>query len=397
MLFETEIFVNDALDVSKTNQHWTDEGFLICDNAVFGHVGEQKYHKSEIEIEDSDEEYNVIKRVADDLFSEINMSSLRGKSVTYAHPNNPVNAKNYKRVEIGTVLDSAYRDGDYLKGSFIIKDSAVAKDVWDGKIKGLSLGYKAKVVKDSDGKYKFVDSVNNHIAVVKKPRAKEAYIVDSEYNEIGGEEQVNTKDPQNQNITDTVYTHLFEENTVRKNEYDTNSGEEITVEVITRRYRNKKDENAQLNVGDEENKIENEKGDTNLKTLLELQKEYKEIKDSYDDSPAKDKLLADLDAEALKDYQVSLVPKKVVKDGAFDKVEPKPVTKVEEPKKEVKDERFVEVTDAQKELALEDLYASFNVMDKSFHKNSEVGLDKLNTFRNMTGEALLRVARKVGI
>lgn len=407
-VFETEVFIDDS---DKANLTWTPEGFLDCKNAVFAHVGSRKYHVRELDITDADSEYVDVYRTEDDLFSEQNLSSIKGKSVTDRHPSEMVSIKNWRKHELGVVYDS-FRDGEFLKGNLLIKDEKEAKAVYSGKKRALSLGYKAKVVKDENGLYKFIGSINNHIALVAKGRDSEAFIMDSaDYiDEKGGEEQVENQNitTKNKDIVDAVIENASETHISRNCAYDTETNEEIETVVETRVYRRKVDKEARLALDEQSqvvNKVvkdektkENKEKEKVMKTLLEFMNDYKTVVDSFPDSEAKVAELKRIDDECVVAHKVSLVPKKVeIKDA---KVNPlnkvNPIDTQHKEEKEVKDERFIEVTDEQKEAYLSDFYTSLNPMS-NIHDSFEEGKKRLEKLGSADINSFNRTLRKVGL
>lgn len=422
--FENELVIHDSVNVGKSNKRWTKEGFLICDNVVFAHVGSRKYHRDELGVKD-DNEYITVKRTEDDLFSEENISSIIGKSVTFGHPKEIVDSANWKKHEYGTVLD-AYREGDKLKGQIIIKDKKLAKDVDDGKIKALSLGYKAKVVKVVDGTYQFKGSTNNHVAIVSKGRDSEAFILDAQLYDIDGEggdtmEHQNETPETNKDIVvkDDVAKTQREINTITETEYDYDTGEEVVKTITTEKYRRKVEKNAV--VGDEQvdnkeivkeetketneevikdtkEKIKEKENQTNMKTVLDYMKEYKEVFDTFPESEAKALELQRIDDECKKAHNVSVVPTKVVKDSALNNITVKPTTVVnDEGEKEVILDGELNIGVLDKEMYISDFYESLNPMNKSFNKSHKDGMERLTMLGQTKGEDLLRKIRKVGL
>ena len=153
-----------------------DTGYLYCKNAILGHVGEQAYNGWEVGL--SDQKVVYIKREAQDVFDEASLASIKGKPITLGHPDELVNSKNFKDYVVG-FIDEVWRDGDNLVGVIVIQDEKAIDAVERGELKDLSLGYTARLVKDSnDGKFKQTEIIINHLAIVAEGRAKNARIVD---------------------------------------------------------------------------------------------------------------------------------------------------------------------------------------------------------------------------
>lgn len=404
--FETDIYI---IDGNKENLSWTPEGYLDCKNAIFAHEGGRQYSTKELGITDEDSNVIEVYRTADDLFSEQNLNSIKGKSVTDRHPSQMVSSKNWKKHEVGVVYD-AFQEGKFLKGHMLIKDEQKAKDVFSGKIRALSLGYKAKVVKDEEGKYKFANSINNHIALVAKGRDSEAFIMDSadiivgEGGEKTLEQQTHTTEPNV--INDAVINNASEVHTVRNSSYDTETDEEVETVVETRVYRRKVD-NAQkittdeLNVEpnkdikDEKIKETEKEISKSMKTLKELMLEYKEVNDTFPDSEAKVVELKRINDEALELHKVSLEPKKVeVTDSPLKNI--KAVEKTITDNATQKETKVgIELDDNDKELFLQDFYAKLNPMS-NIHDSYEKGMEYFDKVSRADVSTLRREVRKAG-
>ena len=155
-----------------------DTGYLYCDNAILGRTGVQEYYAHELGL--GKNEIIKVNRLAEDVFADEAMASYEGKSITWYHPvGKKVTSKNYRDLDVGTIL-KVWQDGDNVRGNIVIKDADLIMDVLDGTIKELSLGYKAKFIPIENGEYKQTEFVINHLAVVKKGRAKNAQIVDED-------------------------------------------------------------------------------------------------------------------------------------------------------------------------------------------------------------------------
>ena len=163
-------FFTDTLTIQDTGITKTGEGFLVIP-ANFTRTGVFDYTSS----------HGVkMLRAQDEVFKPASTVTLVGKSVTVQHPTGEVTPKNWKRLEVGQVLDVA-QNGDFLSGSLIIKDSKTIKFIEDAQKKGksieLSCGYDAQIVdsvgthKDGDYQAEQKDIRYNHIAIVTKGRA----------------------------------------------------------------------------------------------------------------------------------------------------------------------------------------------------------------------------------
>ena len=172
-LFYSKIQISDNIRQEE------ETGYLYCDNAILGHIGTQKYLGKEIRLKGKKAK-KVIEMIRDEesVFDESSIASFEGKPITIYHPKDNVDSKNYKKFMVGAIKD-VKRDGDNLVGNLVIYDEYTIKEILDGRLKDLSLGYKAKVLELADGTYKQTEIVINHLAIVEEGRAVNAQIVDN--------------------------------------------------------------------------------------------------------------------------------------------------------------------------------------------------------------------------
>ncbi len=243
--FSFEIKLSENRTIDK------DTGYLYCDNSIFGHTGVQAYYGWEVNMKDKD--VVRVHRFAEDIFTDEAMASIEGKSITMRHPDEPVNSKNYKAYDVGTIL-KVWRDGDNIMGKVVIKDMDAIEAILEERAESLSLGYKAKIVPIGDGsEYKQTDLHINHLAIVAVGRAKNARLSDEQPekkgvkkmglfdwligkrikpNEDGSINILKDEDPVE--IEDTKYKAERKTVTTEENTYDTETGETTTkVETTT--------------------------------------------------------------------------------------------------------------------------------------------------------------------
>jgi hypothetical protein len=414
-------YVQDEL--KQENLEWTDEGFLKCKNVSYAGVCDMKYHISElkawediIDPKDADEKgMIVVKRVADDLFSEQCINSIKGKDVTWRHPKGSVNPDNYNELSKGVAVD-AVRDGDELKGEILIKDKKLAKAVYDGKYRGVSLGYKSELVKDDMG-YHWYNSVNNHIAIVARPRNQRGFIADENFEENGGDTvQVDELTPILKKVQDAIYKSDYETKIVRHTEHDTETGEDIEYEIQITKCHSKREEGQ---IGDQqtpsqenltqktkENNINDEKENENHMNLEEFKKldlfgmikHYKQVADELPDSEAKDEILSQLDTIAKEVHGKSLAPKKFVGDekSALDGLNPVETKKTDVQDEQKKNHNIFTVTDEELELVTDEYYEGLDPMNRAFNDSFEKGLEANRVRGEMNFKGVLRKVRLQG-
>lgn len=158
----------------------TPEGFLLCKDARLGKAPQvRQYYAAEfngIEGYTPDQVINVFSS-ADELFRPETIQSYQGVDVTDNHPpGNSINAATWKTHSIGTLFN-VRRDGDYLIGDLLIKDSDVIQQIQSQERLELSLGYGAELHLISgtaaDGtpyQAEFKNFYGDHVALVKYGR-----------------------------------------------------------------------------------------------------------------------------------------------------------------------------------------------------------------------------------
>ena len=163
--------------IGITTRTFTDEGFLIVNNARIARSGIQEYFAGELGLTDRDP-FDVIKiyRPEAEVFNKDSMASFANKPVTNNHPQQLVDATNAKDLTVGHSGENIIKDGIFLNAKLTVTDAEAIKDITDGKVE-LSNGYtseiefKAGVTNDGD-EYDAIqtDIKGNHIAIVDKAR-----------------------------------------------------------------------------------------------------------------------------------------------------------------------------------------------------------------------------------
>jgi uncharacterized protein len=115
----------------------TPQGFLKIP-AAFSRTGIQTYRRADgTEIR----EY----RPESEVFSEDSMASLSLAPVTEDHPGELITPANVKTHAIGWVSETLRRDGNKIVGHVIVADADAIAKVEQGKLREISLGYKARM------------------------------------------------------------------------------------------------------------------------------------------------------------------------------------------------------------------------------------------------------------
>lgn len=149
----------------------TDEGYLV-DTPIVGRTGIQLY-------KNADGTVRRELRPAEEVFNADSLATYAGKPITDEHPNEPVTAKNAKKLSVGT-MSAAKQDADNVVASIVVHDIEMIDKLMNGGKRELSLGYKVDLDKTpgewNGQKY---DAVQrniriNHLAIVPRGRAGNA-------------------------------------------------------------------------------------------------------------------------------------------------------------------------------------------------------------------------------
>lgn len=116
-------------------------------------------------------------RPDDEVFHEDAMNGFEGAPLTAFHPKKMIDVKNVRSFEVGTATSKAWRVGDRVAVSMVVKDEKTIARVQRRELAELSPGYRLRIEKKSgvDPKYGAYDVVQrdiepNHLALV--PRAR---------------------------------------------------------------------------------------------------------------------------------------------------------------------------------------------------------------------------------
>lgn len=124
----------------------------------------------------------TVYRKEEELFNDETIKSFEGKPITLTHPNDVVNASNWKDEAIGHI-QNVRREGKFLVADAYINDEIAINIIKNHGIKEVSLGYESKLVEEG-GKIYQTNIRGNHLAVVSEGRAgKECKLNDKKTNE----------------------------------------------------------------------------------------------------------------------------------------------------------------------------------------------------------------------
>jgi len=151
----------------------TADGYLVCSPRI-ARTGIQIYQGFEVGKPEM-KEVRVFRPEAE-VFHADAVASLAHKPVTNEHPDEPVNATNWRDISVGHLGGEVLRDGEFVRVPLVLMDADAIKEVRDGKTQ-LSVGYSATLAW-GDGttpageKYDAVQSDirANHVAITRAAR-----------------------------------------------------------------------------------------------------------------------------------------------------------------------------------------------------------------------------------
>lgn len=163
------------------NMYLDNDGMLICENAILGKAGVQKYAGTELGLDSND--IILVERPETEVFRDESLSSLRGKTLTLNHPDEDVSADNHSYLAKGFILD-VRRDGNLIRGDIKITDQETIDLIMSKEMVELSLGYDTKLEYKGSNMLVQKDIVYNHLALVERGRAEVARIVDGQVTRV---------------------------------------------------------------------------------------------------------------------------------------------------------------------------------------------------------------------
>lgn len=151
------------------NVRRTADGFLVAEPRV-ARTGVQLYQGWEVGRPDM--ATVRIRRPEDVVFDKTSMQSYAHRPITRGHPDEPVNADNWRENSVGHVGGEVMRDGDFIRVPIVLMDAATIEAVESGEANQLSLGYQMALDwQAGDGYDATMQSiVANHLAVVPTAR-----------------------------------------------------------------------------------------------------------------------------------------------------------------------------------------------------------------------------------
>lgn len=153
---------------AKTQRTITKDGFLVVP-ATISKVGVFDYLATELGLKEDG--IKKVARTEKSLFSDETIKSFENATLTIGHPEDGVNAKNWKQLSVG-VVRNVKRVGDELTAEAWIYDEAAIKTVQEQGVEQLSCGYdcdiKPSTVQDAD--FEMSPMIGNHVAIVANGR-----------------------------------------------------------------------------------------------------------------------------------------------------------------------------------------------------------------------------------
>jgi uncharacterized protein len=154
-------------------QKLTPEGFLVVEGAALARTGLQLYSEKEIPLKGDADGHIMVQRDPEEVFHPNMMASLHGKPITLDHPTENVTPDNWKSLAVGYVINprrgTGMQDG-LLLGDLIITDPKAIKQVRDGNLRELSVGYDSAYEQTGPGRGRQHKIIANHLAIIETGR-----------------------------------------------------------------------------------------------------------------------------------------------------------------------------------------------------------------------------------
>ena len=167
----------------KISEHIMEDniGQLICTDVILARDGVYEYSSDEIF---RDGKFNIVELYREWEDVKKLKYTLEGKPVVYFHPDRDtdIDLNNLSELNVGhlqNVRESKADGYNVLIGDLFLKDKHVIKQVKEGKLREISLGYFYEINDSNKSRLKQVDMVAEHIALVDQGRAGIAKIIDS--------------------------------------------------------------------------------------------------------------------------------------------------------------------------------------------------------------------------
>lgn len=168
----TRIFIQDKATFKTTARTYDDAGFLHVPGRV-SKTGTQEYRRRELGLDGDPNAVVVVYRPPDEVFAADSLASFNGADITVHHPNELVNARNYRKTSVGMIRGAGRPDGSFVVADLVVKDAGAIQMIEAQGYVELSAGYTAEYVHEpgttDDGtEYEYVqrDIRINHAALL---------------------------------------------------------------------------------------------------------------------------------------------------------------------------------------------------------------------------------------
>lgn len=268
--------ISQKHSIKLTDRTYLDQdGYLVCQDAIFGRTGTYQYLKKELGLVGNPNELVDLHRKAEDVFDEDSLNSLEGRPLTLQHPREKVNIDNYSKYAKGFVQNVRHNDINII-GDIRITDKKARDLVLSNKMRELSLGYDMTICQDENGDYYCKNIIYNHLALVQYGRAGNAMILDEKSEDfkekeeeamVEEKEKLENEDQKSEEVVDEVVEDKVEDSEEVVNEDKEEPKEEVkdSEEVVedTKEEQPKEEQQVKDENQEKEGKQEMEVKDTN--------------------------------------------------------------------------------------------------------------------------------------
>lgn len=155
-----------------------DAGYLICKNVPIARTGTQKYLRSELSLDNSNEVVTV-RRDPEQVFAPASMASFEGVSLTFEHPPEFLSASTdstYHKGHVQNIRRGTVDGQEFLMADLVVKDASTIAMI-QGGLRQISCGYDHDLQEMPDGTFRQTNIVGNHVSLVRSGRAGAAVAI----------------------------------------------------------------------------------------------------------------------------------------------------------------------------------------------------------------------------
>ena len=182
----TPLLITDSgvviTDQISPNISTTNDGYLLCENAVIARLGIQEYSPQESSaagVEPGADGIVRMVRAKEEVFKPESINSFNSVPITDGHPPVMVDATNWTQYAKGEVFN-VRQEGSLIRADLLIKDSNTIKKITERGLHKLSCGYYSMLEDLGQGLVQQINIIGNHLAFVTNPRAGDiCSIIDS--------------------------------------------------------------------------------------------------------------------------------------------------------------------------------------------------------------------------